>query len=66
MNQRFFHSMIAATLLLACASYAQDSEYSCILHAKPMFKAGPNSHWNWLQRLPLLLAWFSGMAASRI
>lgn len=44
MNKRFAVSVIAASLLLACASvaFAQETRYPDILEAKPMFKAGPN------------------------
>lgn len=44
MNKRFAVSVIAASLVLACASvaFAQGTKYPDILDAKPMFKAGPN------------------------
>ena len=44
MNKRFAVSVIAASLVLACASiaFAQETKYPDILDAKPMFKAGPN------------------------
>ncbi|HUE52525.1 MAG TPA: hypothetical protein VMO80_09295 [Terriglobales bacterium] len=44
MNKRFAVSVIAASLVLACASiaFAQETRYPDILDAKPMFKAGPN------------------------
>ncbi len=44
MYKRFAVSVIAASLVLACASiaFAQKTKYPDILDAKPMFKAGPN------------------------
>jgi hypothetical protein len=42
MNKRFAVSVIAASLVLACASIAQETKYPSIQDAKPMFKAGPN------------------------
>ena len=42
MSKRFAVSVIAASLVLVCASIAQNTEYPDILDAKPMFTAGPN------------------------
>jgi hypothetical protein len=44
MNKRFAVSVMAVSLVLACASiaFAQETKYPEILDAKPMFKAGPN------------------------
>jgi hypothetical protein len=44
MNKPFAASVIAAALILACASitFAQETKYPDILDANPMFKAGPN------------------------
>jgi hypothetical protein len=44
MKKHFAVSVIAASLVLACASIAvaQEAQYPEILDAKPMFKAGPN------------------------
>jgi hypothetical protein len=44
MNKRFAFSVIAASLVLACASiaFAQETKYPDIQNAKPMFKALPN------------------------
>jgi len=44
MSKRFAVSVIAASLVLACASvaFAQETKYPDIQNAKPMFKAGPN------------------------
>ena len=44
MNKPFAVNVIAAALILACASiaFAQETKYPDILDAKPMFKAGPN------------------------
>jgi hypothetical protein len=42
MNKRFVLSVIAVSLVLACASIAQDAKYPSISNAKPMFAAGPN------------------------
>src|SRR5208282_780499 len=44
MNKHFAVSVIAASLVLACAStaFSQDKKYPDILDAKPMYKAGPN------------------------
>src|ERR1700674_3536336 len=43
MNKRFGVTVIAVSLVLACASvaFAQETKYPDILDAKPMFKAGP-------------------------
>jgi hypothetical protein len=44
MNKRFAVSVIAAFVVLACASiaFSQETKYPDIQDAKPMFKAGPN------------------------
>jgi len=50
MNKHFAVSVIAASLVLACASivFSQETKYPDILDAKPMFTAGLN-HMNWLR-----------------
>lgn len=42
MNKRLVVSVIAATLVLACAGIAQETTYPDILDAKPMFTTLPN------------------------
>jgi hypothetical protein len=44
MNKRFAVSVIAASLVLACASiaFAQEAKYPEILNARPMYKVMPN------------------------
>src|SRR4030081_1230605 len=44
MNKRFAVSVIAVSLVLACASvaFSQETKYPDILDAKPMFKTLPN------------------------
>jgi hypothetical protein len=44
MNKPFAVNVIAAALILACASiaFAQETKYPDILDARPIFKAGPN------------------------
>src|SRR3984893_6201574 len=44
MNRHFAGSVIAASLVLACASiaFSQETKYPDILNAKPMFKTLPN------------------------
>jgi hypothetical protein len=53
MNKRFAVSVIAAFLVLACASvaFAQEAKYPDILDARPMYKAGPN-HTELAPRVP--------------
>ncbi|MBZ5663155.1 MAG: hypothetical protein LAO30_00985 [Acidobacteriia bacterium] len=52
MNKRFVLSVIAVSLMLACASFAQDAKYPTLTDAKPMFKAGPN-HMDLAPRAPV-------------
>ena len=42
MNQRFAVSVIAASLVLACAGIAQETRYPDVIDAKPMFRVMPN------------------------